>query len=64
MSAPSRSDDAPVPVGVCERCGVTFLGTPAMQTAVAEVLRVHVLVCPGGGRHGEQVQPFPPDDAE
>ena len=43
---------------------MTFLGTAPTQAAVAEVLRVHVLVCPGGARQGEQVMPFPPDEGD
>jgi hypothetical protein len=47
-----------VPVGTCDRCGVTFVAKEDHYVAVREVLRVHEIVCPGGDRDGEWAAPF------
>ncbi len=46
-------------VGACTACGVVFAGREAERVRVAEVLRVHQTICPGGSRAGEVVVPFP-----
>ena len=46
-------------VGSCRSCRVAFAARPHDREAVAEVLRVHEAVCPGGDRDGEIAEPFP-----
>lgn len=62
MTEPRNDDASEGPpreiVGACQRCGVLFLAGAAGVPAVRQVVHAHEIVCPGGTRAGEAVDPF------
>jgi hypothetical protein len=57
-SARGGASGARTRVGICARCGVTFVASDADRRVTGAALRAHERVCPGGDRSGETVEPM------